>query len=83
MTKKFLFFLFMFYLYGIFNYVSSDIIPLKKPILSKEQTQKKLLIDALRPLPKPIEENKEKKTEKKIIVKKNEKSGIILPKKNL
>ena len=59
---------------------SADIIPLKKPIQTKEVTQKKLLIDVLRPLPKPIiTENKTIKEKK--IVKKEKKSGLILPKK--
>ena len=61
MAKKFLFFLFVFYIYDGINYLSSEIIPLKKPVQTKEETQKKLLIDVLRPLPKPINKDDVKK----------------------
>ena len=81
MTKKFLFFLFVFCIYDGFNYLTSEIIPLKKPVQTKEETQKKLLIEILRPLPKPIKKDEVKKIEKQIIVKKDKKSGFILPKK--
>ena len=59
----------------------SEIIPLKKPAQTNEETQKKLLIDILKPLPKPLNIIKKKPTEEKIIVKKEKKSKIILPKK--
>ena len=81
MLKKFSFFLFVFYLFGAFDYVSSDIIPQKKPAQTKEETKKKLLTDMLRPLPKPIEKSEVKKIEEKIIVKKDKKKQLILPKK--
>ena len=60
---------------------SSEIIPLKKPLQTKEQTEKKLLIDILRPLPKPLKEIQteivKKKTDKNI----EKKVGFIIPKK--
>ena len=66
MTKKILFFILLFNLISTLNLANADIFPLKKPIQTKEETQKKLLIDVLKPLPKPIpktavEEIKEKK----------------------
>ena len=56
MTKKFLFLIVLFHLLSINNFALSEIIPLKKPFQSKEETQKKLLIDILKPLPKPTKE---------------------------
>ena len=81
MTKKFLFFIFCFHLLNFNNFAISEIIPLKKPVQTKEQTQKKLLIDVLKPLPKPIKEVETKIVEKEVIIKKEKKSGLILPKK--
>ncbi|MDC3090122.1 lytic transglycosylase domain-containing protein [Candidatus Pelagibacter sp.] len=85
MIKKFLFLIVVFQLIILNNFVLSDIIPLKKPSQTKEETQKKLLIDVLKPLPKPIKitETKTKKenTEKKIVLKKEKKRELILPKK--
>ena len=63
------------------NFSSAQILPLKKPKLSTEETQKKLLVDFLKPLPKPIKK-KEIEKKKEIIVKKvKEQSGLLLPKK--
>ena len=62
MIKKILFFIVLFQLINYTNIFSSEVIPIKKPAQTKEETQKKLLIDVLKPLPKPL-----KKTEKKII----------------
>ena len=63
------------------NFSSAQILPLKKPKLSTEETQKKLLVDVLKPLPKPIKK-KEIEEKKEIIVKKvKEQSGLLLPKK--
>ena len=63
----------------------AEIIPLKKPIQTKEEEEKKLLFDILKPLPKPIEKKeikkKEEQVEKKIVSKKKSAQGIILPKK--
>ena len=81
MPKKFLFFVILIYLVNLNNFVFSEIIPLKKPIQTKEETQKKLLIDILKPLPKPIKKTETKIVEEKVIVKENKKSSLILPKK--
>ena len=63
------------------SYSSAQILPIKKPELSTEETQKKLLVDVLKPLPKPIKK-KEIEEKKEIIVKKvKEQSGLLLPKK--
>ncbi len=79
MIKKFLFFIVLFYISTVNGISLSEIIPPKKPTQTKEDTEKKLLIDVLKPLPKPIE--KTKKEKEKEIVKKEVKSGLILPKK--
>ena len=70
MHKKFLFFIILS-LFSILTLNSSlaEILPLKKPTLSKEETKKKLLVDILKPLPKPIKKTKIKAKEE-IIVKK-------------
>ena len=81
MIKKILYFAVLICLAGTLNNVYSDIIPLKKPVLSKAETQEKLLIDILKPLPKPIKETEIEKVEEKIIVKKKIKNNLILPKK--
>ena len=81
MSKKLLFFIVLYHLILGSNFALSEIIPIKKPTQSKEVTQKKLLIDVLKPLPKPIEKTDIKKVEEKVIVKKEKKSGLILPKK--
>ena len=81
MLKKLLFFIVLYHLILGSNFALSEIIPLKKPTQSKEVTQKKLLIDVLKPLPKPIKKTDIKKVEEKVIVKKEKKSGLILPKK--
>ena len=81
MLKKFLYFIILLNLLGLSNFALSDIIPLKKPTQTKEETEKKLLIDVLKPLPKPIEKTAIKKIEEKVVVKKEKKSGFILPKK--
>ena len=47
-------FILLFNLTGYAGIASSEIVPLKKPIQTKEETQKKLLIDVLKPLPKPL-----------------------------
>ena len=81
MYKKFLFFVILFNLIYLDISAHSEIIPLKKPIQTKEETQKKLLIDVLRPLPKPIKKIEVKSVEKEIVVKKEKKNNLILPKK--
>ena len=81
MSKKFIFFIVLFYLINVNNFAISEIIPLKKPTQTKEETEKKLLTDVLKPLPKPVQRTETKKIEEKSIVKKEKKSGFILPKK--
>ena len=81
MLKKFSFLIILFLLTNINGTVLSDIVPLKKPTQTEEETQQKLLIDVLKPLPKPV-----KKTETKIVKdkdnnKKDIKKILILPKK--
>ncbi len=81
MLKKFLFLIILFNL-TIYNFnVLAEIIPLKKPILSKEEAQKKLLFDVIKPLPKPIQKTEIKTTKKKVSEKKQTKNNLILPKK--
>ena len=71
MLKKLLFFIVLSYLSMVsFHIASSEIIPLKKPLQTNEEKEKKLLIDVLKPLPKPIKKTETKKTEEKIIVNK-------------
>ena len=74
MIKKFLFSIVLFYFLSINNFAFSEIIPLKKPIQSKEETQKKLLTDILKPLPKPTKETDKKAVEENIVVKKEKKT---------
>ena len=85
MLKKFIFFVSLIIFSNISYLLFADIIPLKKPTQSKEEKEKKLLIDVVKPLPKPINKKiikKEKKqTQKKIVSKKENNQGIILPKK--
>ena len=88
MPKKFLFLFIVFQLIILNNFALSDIIPLKKPSQTQEETKKKLLSDVIKPLTKPNKttetENKEKKEktiEKIVVQKENIKSKFILPKK--
>ena len=83
MGKKILFFIVLIKVLFILNFALGEIIPIKKPIQTKEETQKKLLVDFLKPLPKPINKVEVKQIEEKKVVKKEKKSLIILPKKNL
>jgi soluble lytic murein transglycosylase len=58
------------------------ILPIKKPILTKQELKQKVLINILKPLPKPLKEKKvEKIIPKKIVKKESVKSKHILPKK--
>ena len=81
MTKKFLFFVILFHLLNFNSFAISEIIPLKKPNQTIEETRKKLLIDVLKPLPKPQKKTEIKISEKDTVVKKDVKNGLILPKK--
>ena len=81
MSKKILFFIVLFQLYSLSNIALSDIIPLKKPAQTKEETQQKLLIDVLKPLPKPIEKTQAKPIKEKAVTTKEKGINFILPKK--
>ena len=81
MIKKILYFILLLSFKWIFGVAYADIIPLKKPLQSKEEKEQKLLIDVLKPLPKPIKETVNKEIEKKTVVQKQKINGLILPKK--
>ena len=81
MIKKILYFILLLSFKWIFSIAYADIIPLKKPLQSKEEKEQKLLIDVLKPLPKPIKETVNKEIEKKTVVQKQKINGLILPKK--
>ncbi len=85
MQKKLIFFISLITFLNLTLILSAEIIPKKKPIQSKEEKEQKLLIDVLKPLPKPITEKiikeEEKKSEEKVVQKKGKNLGVILPKK--
>ncbi len=82
MLKKIIFFISLIIFSNSTILLHADIIPLKKPLQSKEEKDRKLLIDILKPLPKPTTKKIiEKKPENKISSKKQNFQGIILPKK--
>ena len=85
MLKKLLFLINLFIFLNITFLLSAEIIPLKKPIQTNEEKEQKLLIDVLKPLPKPVTKKiikkEEEKTEKKVVKKEKKNLGIILPKK--
>ncbi|WP_440923262.1 lytic transglycosylase domain-containing protein [Candidatus Pelagibacter sp.] len=85
MLKKFIFFINLFFFSTITILFSAEIIPIKKPIQTKAEKDQKLLIDVMKPLPKPmpkkIVEEIEKKPEEEIELKAEKNLGIILPKK--
>ena len=81
MPKKFLYLIVLFYLINLNNFAISEIIPPKKPIQTKEETKKKLSLDLLKPLPKPIRKSEKKEIEEKIVTTKEKKIDLILPKK--
>ena len=83
MSKKFLLFVVLLHLTSFTSISLSEIIPIKKPTQSKELTEKKLLIDILKPLPKPIkkDELKVKVIDKETLVKNEKQKGQLLPKK--
>ena len=82
MHKKFLFFIVLSLLSILtLNSLSAEILPLKKPTLSIEETKKKLLVDILKPLPKPIKKTKIDPKEEIIVKKKEEFDTLLLPKK--
>ena len=61
--------------------IFAEIIPLKKPLQTKEEKEQKLLIDVLKPLQKPRTKIKEKKEIKTKEIKITKKTDLILPKK--
>ena len=65
MFKKISLLIAIFTILNTFNSVSAEIIPIKKPVQTKEEKQEKLLVDVLRPLPKPILKKEIKSEEKK------------------
>ena len=85
MLKKLIFLISLIVFFNLAHLSTAEIIPLKKPIQTKEEEKKKLLVDVLKPLPKPVEKKeikkKEKQVEKKVVLKKEIAQGIILPKK--
>ena len=81
MLKKNRFLIVLFPLFYLTSIALSDIVPLSKPTQTVDETQKKLLIDVLKPLPKPIKKTQKKIIKEKDIVKKDKKNNFILPKK--
>ena len=81
MIKKFLFFILLLSISNFITTTHAEIIPLKKPDQTKEETEKKLLIDVLKPLPKPVKKAEIKKIEEKDTDKNQLSTGFILPKK--
>ena len=65
MIKKLLFFISLFVFLVPINLSFSEIVPLKKPSQTKVEKEQKLLIDVLKPLPKPIAKKIIKREEKK------------------
>ena len=86
MLKKLLFFISLVVFLNQINLTFAEIIPLKKPIQTQEQKEQKLLIDVLKPLPKPvtkkeIEKKKKEISKTKTVSKKKKNIDFILPKK--
>ena len=81
MPKKILFFVVLIHFISANTVAFSEIIPLKKPAQTNEETQNKLQVDVLKPLPKPIKETETKVVEQTIEPKDKNKVGLILPKK--
>ena len=81
MLQKNRFLIVLFPLFCLTSIALSDIVPLSKPTQTVDETQKKLLIDVLKPLPKPIKKTQKKIIKEKDIVKKDKKNNFILPKK--
>ena len=85
MFKKLLFFIGLVIFTNFISLSLAEIIPLKKPAQTKEEKEQKLLIDVLKPLPKPIINKiikKEEKNQKKYCLKKRKKMEIsFYPKK--
>ena len=76
-----LFLVFLIFLINNANFLSAEIIPIKKPSQTKEEKELKLLVDVLKPLPKPQIKKEAKPKKEKIVKKKEDKKEVILPKK--
>ena len=76
-----LFLVFLIFLINNANFISAEIIPIKKPSQTKEEKELKLLVDVLKPLPKPQIKKETKPKKEKIVKKKEDKKEVILPKK--
>ena len=86
MLRKLLFLISLVIFTNILNLTLAQIIPLKKPNQTVKEKEQKLLIDVLKPLPKPIIQKeivtkKKEEVEKKTVLKKENLDGLILPKK--
>ncbi len=85
MFKKFLLIISLFTIFNQSVQTFAEIIPLKKPIQTLKEKEKKLLVDVLKPLQKPstnkVIKNEQKKPDYKKVTKKKSNIGIILPKK--
>ncbi len=66
---------------NIVNFVSAEIIPIKKPSQTIEEKEQKLLIDVLKPIPKPLVKKETEPKQEKIVENKKDKKETILPKK--
>ena len=85
MFKKFLLVIGLIVIFNHSFETFAEIIPLKKPIQSKKEKEKKLLVDVLKPLQKPstkkVIKNEQKQSDYKKVTKKKVNIGLILPKK--
>ncbi len=85
MFKKFLLIIGLIVIFSQSVQTFAEIIPLKKPVQSKTEKEKKLLVDVLKPLQKPSTKkfikNEQKQADYKKVTKKKVNIGIILPKK--
>ena len=85
MFKKFLLIIGLIVIFNQSVETFAEIIPLKKPVQSIKEKEKKLLVDVLKPLQKPSTKKVIKKEQKqpdyKKVTKKKSNIGIILPKK--
>ncbi len=83
MTKKIviliIFSLMMVLNFGSIYALSNEVIPLRKPILTDEELEKKVIVNILKPLSKP--KTIKKKEIKKIVKKDDTKPKFIIPKK--
>ena len=81
MHKKLIFLVSLMFFFNTLLANEKIIIPLKKPSLSNQELNKKVLINILKPLPKPKEKGKEEKL-KKVVKEKKYKTNICYLKRN-